>query len=130
MSSIAAAHGIPNVPDSEIEAIHGASAVVTTTTAVAIIADAAVEDNETLYITQLALANHTASEDVEIVLKDTAGSPVTHGVFIAEANKNIVVNFNPALKITKGEGITAEGGTATTGDTFVTANGIKHKGRA
>ena len=116
------------MPDGAV-AIWGLSAVVTTTTAVAVITNATASTR--LYITQIVVTNLTAAELPVILIADDNATP-NNMLYLAPGDLSVTHNgstiiYTPKhpIKLTNAaEGITAEATAATTGDCHVFAQGF------
>jgi len=102
------------------------SAVVTTTTAVAIKAGTS---GKRLFITKISAVNKTTGEYPSLVVKTDNASPVTLGHIAPGAPTATAMKardelvFDPPYEVPAGEGITAETNVVTVGDSYVTAMG-------
>lgn len=125
----AAAGVVTGIPEGATP-VWGCSAVVTTTTAVTVITDPAA--GLRLYLTQIVATNITAAEMVTILIADSNGTPnkivyLNPGDNAANGQAPGTIIWtpaNPVKMVNTAEGITAEGVQATTGDTYVFAQGF------
>jgi len=108
--------------------VQGTSAVITTTTAVPIIAAPAA--GVSTYITKLHVCNKTAGETPVLTFQDDTGTPIVF-MYVAPGDPAVAgggektYDFGPAgLKVTAAKSFDAEA-TTTTGDCYATAFGYQ-----
>lgn len=107
----------------KVKPFNALSAVITTTTAVAIKAGTA---SKRLFIGGLRAVNKTTAEFPVILVASDNGTPVEHAYLVPGDIDQLGGDtqvFDPPITVASGDGITGEATAATTGDTYVQAWG-------